>query len=65
MSRKLDRRVVERRGDDRRTIQRSTQDRRKRGCRQGDPLTGTALAEEFRLAAWLEAMVEYEIAAAL
>jgi hypothetical protein len=65
MSRKLDRRAVERRGDERRTIQRPTPDRRQRGCRQGDRLTDTAPTEEFRLAGWLEAMVEYEIAAAL
>ncbi|MEA2510038.1 MAG: hypothetical protein QOG21_2120 [Actinomycetota bacterium] len=64
MSRKQDRRVVERRADERRTIQRPRQDRRERGCRQADRLTGQALAEEFRLATWLGQMVGYEIVAA-
>lgn len=54
----------ERRADERRTIERLRQDRRERGCRQADHLTGEALAEEFRLATWLDAMVRYEIVAA-
>lgn len=54
----------ERRADERRTIERLRQDRRERGCRQADPLTGEALAEEFRLATWLDAMVRHEIVAA-
>jgi hypothetical protein len=55
---------MERRADERRTIQRPRQDRRERGCRQADRLTGQALAEEFRLATWLGQMVGYEIVAA-
>jgi hypothetical protein len=53
VSTKLDRRVVDRRGDERRTSQRSRH-----------RLTGAALAEEFRLAAWVGAMAGYEIVAA-
>ena len=64
MRRTQDRRVGERRADERRTIERPRMDRRERGCRQADDLTGAALAEEFRLATWLGAMVEYEIVAA-
>jgi hypothetical protein len=64
VSPRQDRRVGDRRADERRTIQRPKQDRRERGCRQADRLTGTALAEEFRLAAWLEAMIEYEVTSA-
>jgi hypothetical protein len=64
VNRTQDRRVVDRRGDERRTIKRPRQDRRERGCRQTDRLTGAALAEEFRLATWLGAMVGHEIVAA-
>ncbi|HEX3326780.1 MAG TPA: hypothetical protein VHV50_07280 [Actinomycetota bacterium] len=64
MSRTRDRRVGERRADERRSIVRPRQDRRERGCRQADDLTGATLEEEFRLATWLGRMVGYEIVAA-
>jgi hypothetical protein len=62
--RKQDWRVVDRRAAERCTIQRPRQDRREGGCRQADRLTGAALAEEFRLTAWLGAMVGAEMVAA-
>jgi hypothetical protein len=59
--RQRDRRVKERRHNDRRSTQRAGQDRRERGCRADDVKVGQ-MTEELRHTAWLEAMVELEIA---
>jgi hypothetical protein len=65
MSRKPDRRMVDRRTDERRSKERTRQDRRERECRQDDRLaSGILSTERIELAAWLEAMLEHEIAAA-
>jgi hypothetical protein len=63
VSRKQDRRVVDRRVDERRTKVRLGQDRRERE-RRGDGVRIAAVTEEVPRAAWLEAMVEYEISGA-
>jgi hypothetical protein len=60
--RQQDRRVNERRVDDRRVSQRSGQDRRERDCR-GDDVEVGQMTEELKHQAWLEAMIELEIAA--
>jgi hypothetical protein len=59
--RQQDRRVKERRLDDRRASQRLGEDRRERDCRADDVKVGQ-MTEELRHTAWLEAMIELEIA---
>jgi hypothetical protein len=59
--RQQDRRVKERRVADRRDSQRSGQDRRERSCRADDVEVGQ-MTEELKHEAWLEAMIELEIA---
>jgi hypothetical protein len=59
--RRQDRRVKERRLDDRRASQRLGEDRRERDCRADDVKVGQ-MTEELRHTAWLEAMIELEIA---
>ncbi len=64
MSRKTERRVVERRTDERRARGvRLGQDRRERE-RRGNGVRIARVTEEVPRAAWLEAMVEYEISGA-
>ncbi|MEA2506819.1 MAG: hypothetical protein QOH48_1437 [Actinomycetota bacterium] len=65
MTRKPDRRRMDRRTDERRSKERARQDRRARECRQDDRLaSGILPTERVELAGWLEAMLEHEIAAA-
>jgi hypothetical protein len=59
--RQQDRRVKERRLDDRRASPRLGQERRERDCREDDVKVGQ-MTEELKHKAWLEAMIELEIA---
>jgi hypothetical protein len=65
MSREPDRRMMDRRTNERRSKERARQERRERECRQDDRLaSGILTTERVELAAWLEATLEHEIAAA-
>jgi hypothetical protein len=65
MSRKPERRMVDRRTDERRSKERTREDRRERECRQHDrSASGILPTERVELAAWLEATLEHQIAAA-
>jgi hypothetical protein len=57
--------MMDRRTDERRSKERARQERRERECRQDDRLaSGILTTERVELAAWLEATLEHEIAAA-